>query len=72
MTKEADNFQKENDQLKKNQKQQQQQSSAEAGSKGEREELIQLRKEVAEYEVEFRSLKNQDITIRKLEAKPTA
>jgi homeobox protein cut-like len=38
-------------------------------SKGEREELIQLRREVAEYEVEFRSLKNQDITIRKLEAK---
>jgi homeobox protein cut-like len=38
-------------------------------SKREKEELMQLRKEVAEYEVEFRSLKNQDITIRKLEAK---
>lgn len=38
-------------------------------TKAEKEELIQLRKEVAEYEVEFRSLKNQDITIRKLEAK---
>eukprot|EP00977_Amphora_coffeiformis_P022971 scaffold11998_cov174-Amphora_coffeaeformis.AAC.23 len=38
-------------------------------SKEEREELISLRKEVAEYEVEFRSLKNQDITIRKLEAR---
>ena len=35
----------------------------------EREELSSLRKEVAEYEVEFRSLKNQDITIRKLEDK---
>ena len=35
----------------------------------EREELIQLRREVAEYEVEFRSLKNQDITIRRLETK---
>jgi homeobox protein cut-like len=35
----------------------------------EKEELIQLRRDVAEYEVEFRSLKNQDITIRKLEAK---
>ena len=35
----------------------------------EREELIQLRSEVAEYEVEFKSLKNQDITIRKLETK---
>ena len=38
-------------------------------SKEEREELISLRKEVSEYEVEFRSLKNQDITIRKLEAR---
>mmetsp|Transcript_25752 Transcript_25752/g.37422 ORF Transcript_25752/g.37422 Transcript_25752/m.37422 type:complete len:832 (+) Transcript_25752:45-2540(+) len=38
-------------------------------NKAEREELIQLRSEVAEYEVEFRGLKNQDITIRKLEAK---
>jgi homeobox protein cut-like len=35
----------------------------------ERDELMELRREVAEYEVEFRSLKNQDITIRKLEAK---
>lgn len=38
-------------------------------SRAEKEELLQLRKEVAEYEVEFRSLKNQDITIRKLEAR---
>jgi len=38
-------------------------------SRDEREELIQLRREVAEYEVEFRGLQNQDITIRKLEAK---
>ena len=38
-------------------------------SKSEREELAQLRRDVTEYEVEFRSLKNQDITIRKLEAK---
>lgn len=38
-------------------------------SKEERDELISLRKEVSEYEVEFRSLKNQDITIRKLEAR---
>jgi len=34
----------------------------------EKRELIQLRKEVAEFEVEFRGLKNQDITIRKLES----
>ncbi|KAL9189452.1 hypothetical protein ACHAXT_009127 [Thalassiosira profunda] len=38
-------------------------------SLAEREELIRLRGEVAEYEVEFRGLKNQDITIRKLESK---
>lgn len=38
-------------------------------SLAEREELIQLRSEVAEYEVEFKGLKNQDITIRKLESK---
>jgi homeobox protein cut-like len=37
--------------------------------KAEKEELMQLRREVAEYEVEFRSLKNQDITIRKLETR---
>ncbi len=37
-------------------------------SLAEREELIRLRSEVAEYEVEFRGLKNQDITIRKLES----
>ena len=36
-------------------------------NKEEKEEIIELRREVAEYEVEFRSLKNQDITIRKLE-----
>jgi homeobox protein cut-like len=44
-------------------------SSALGLSRDEREELIQLRREVAEYEVEFRGLQNQDITIRKLEAK---
>jgi len=32
-------------------------------------ELIELRKEVKEYEVEFKALKNQDITIKKLNAK---
>lgn len=47
-----------------------QQKNANSGSsKQEREELVQLRREVAEYEVEFRSLKNQDITIRKLETR---
>jgi homeobox protein cut-like len=44
-------------------------SSSSGMSKQEIEELIQLRREVAEYEVEFRSLKNQDITIRKLESR---
>jgi homeobox protein cut-like len=44
-------------------------SSAFTFNKEEREELVQLRREVAEYEVEFRSLKNQDISIRKLESR---
>ena len=38
-------------------------------SKEEKEELIELRREVAEYEVEFKTLKNQDITIKKLNVK---
>jgi homeobox protein cut-like len=38
-------------------------------SNADKEELVKLRREIAEYEVEFRSLKNQDITIRKLEGK---
>jgi len=38
-------------------------------SNDERDELVRLRREVSEYEVEFRGLKNQDITIRKLESK---
>jgi len=42
-------------------------ATANNSNKEEKEEIIQLRREVAEYEVEFRSLKNQDITIRKLE-----
>lgn len=38
-------------------------------NKEEKEELISLRREVAEYEVEFKNLKNQDITIKKLNAR---
>mmetsp|Transcript_42585 Transcript_42585/g.51124 ORF Transcript_42585/g.51124 Transcript_42585/m.51124 type:complete len:679 (+) Transcript_42585:33-2069(+) len=38
-------------------------------NRSDRDELLQLRREVADYEVEFRSLKNQDITIRKLEGR---
>ena len=34
--------------------------------KEDKEELISLRREVAEYEMEFKTLKNQDITIKKL------
>mmetsp|Transcript_16311 Transcript_16311/g.23000 ORF Transcript_16311/g.23000 Transcript_16311/m.23000 type:complete len:819 (-) Transcript_16311:232-2688(-) len=67
MAQQADVFQKEITQLKAAAK-----KAPDSGSgvnKAEREELIQLRREVAEYEVEFRGLKNQDITIRKLEAK---
>jgi homeobox protein cut-like len=59
-------YQKEISQLKASKSEQ---ASSGGMSKAEREELVQLRREVAEYEVEFRSLKNQDITIRKLEAK---
>jgi len=38
-------------------------------SKAEKEELISLRSEVTEYELEFKTLKNQDITIKKLNTK---
>jgi len=38
-------------------------------SKAEKKELIGLRSEVAEYELEFKNLKNQDITIKKLNLK---
>jgi len=44
-------------------------SNSTSWTKEEREELIRLRREVAEYEAEFRGLKNQDITIKKLNAK---
>lgn len=49
-----------------NQLKEQRQEAQHANNREEKEELIELRKEVAEYEVEFRSLKNQDITIKKL------
>lgn len=38
-------------------------------TKDEYEELFKLRNEVIQYEMELRTLKNQDITVRKLEAK---
>jgi len=41
----------------------------EKGSRNEREELLELRKEVAEYEAEFKGLKNQDVTIKNLRQK---
>ena len=44
-------------------------SATNNSNKDDKEEIMQLRRDVAEYEVEFRSLKNQDITIRKLEAR---
>lgn len=62
-------FQKEIAQLQEKNKKDNDGSSGHGFNKADREELIQLRREVAEYEVEFRGLKNQDITIRKLEAK---
>lgn len=57
--------------LEKNSTKKESKSSDSGLGRAEKEELIQLRREVAEYEVEFRSLKNQDITIRKLEARIT-
>eukprot|EP00934_Nitzschia_sp_Nitz4_P004615 Nitzschia sp. Nitz4//scaffold11_size288233//102401//104828//NITZ4_000760-RA/size288233-snap-gene-0.16-mRNA-1//1//CDS//3329534032//4605//frame0 len=66
----VEDLQKQKAALERKVSQQAQASTESAGlSRGEHEELLQLRKEVAEYKVEFRSLKNQDITIRKLEAK---
>jgi homeobox protein cut-like len=70
-------LQNEQDQLLQNIEQLQQQlkdnkpssTASSSLSHSEKEELMQLRREIAEYEVEFRSLKNQDITIRKLETK---
>jgi homeobox protein cut-like len=76
MEQSVEDLQKENASLDKKVQQQQQQQKAEPSkdsssglSRADKEELLQLRKEVAEYEVEFRSLKNQDITIRKLESR---
>lgn len=73
MAQRVESLAKENEQLQKQVKQHQSQNSTSSSSSGfssaKEEELIQLRREVAEYEVEFRSLKNQDITIRKLEAR---
>lgn len=63
----VERVQNELDQSEETSKSAQQQTSS--LSKKELEELIDLRREVAEYEVEFRSLKNQDIKIRKLEAR---
>ena len=44
-------------------------SSDEDRNRADKEELIELRREVKEYELEFKGLKNQDITIQKLNAK---
>jgi len=69
LSQKVDEVSKENVSLDAKLQQSQKASSASSGglSKEEKEEIIELRREVAEYEVEFRSLKNQDITIRKLE-----
>ena len=69
MTQTIDDQKKEMSALEKSTKKK---DDSKADNRKEKEELIQLRKEVAEYEVEFRSLKNQDITIRKLEAEIVA
>jgi homeobox protein cut-like len=65
----AERYEKEIAHLKESNKTTNKATTESGLGKEEREELLQLRREVAEYEVEFRSLKNQDITIRKLEAR---
>ncbi|CAB9499448.1 Protein CASP [Seminavis robusta] len=61
--KEAQKLQKDMAQLKKNNKN-------ESGlTRQEKEELIELRREVMEYEIETKNLKDQSVTVRKLEAK---
>ena len=67
LKKELELSQKENSSSNKSQDQSNSQNSY--LSKEEKEELISLRTEVTEYEVEFKTLKNQDITIKKLNAK---
>jgi homeobox protein cut-like len=63
------NLQKQLDDLKKVNSNTQAQIQLNNTQKEEKEELIALRKEVAEYEAEFKMLKNQDITIKKLNAR---
>ena len=65
----VDDVNKEMANVEKNARSKVEKISSSGLGKEEKEELIRLRREVAEYEVEFRSLKNQDITIRKLEAR---
>lgn len=62
-TKETEKLKKEVSQLKKT-------SKNESGlTKAEREELVQLREDIVQYEIETKNLRNQDVTVRKLEAR---
>jgi homeobox protein cut-like len=69
LSRSVEDLNKEKDALEKNPMKREVSKQDSSLSKAGKEELMQLRREVAEYEVEFRSLKNQDITIRKLEAR---
>ena len=63
MTKEAQKLQKDMAQLKKSTK-------TESGlTRQEKEELMQLRADVTQYEIETKNLKDQSVTVRKLEAR---
>jgi homeobox protein cut-like len=65
LVKEAQKVQKEMSQLKKS-------SKNDSGlSRQEKEELIQLRSDIMQYEIETKNLKDQSVTVRKLEAKIT-
>ena len=59
---------KENQKLQKDLKKKNQ-TEASGLTKAEKEELIQLREDIVQYEIETKNLRNQDVTVRKLEAK---
>ena len=66
MTKEAQKIQKEMADLKKSSKSNKSDSGL---ARQEKEELMQLRADVTQYEIETKNLKDQSVTVRKLEAK---
>ena len=66
MTKESQKIQKEMADLRKSSKSNKSDSGL---TRQEKEELMQLRADVTQYEIETKNLKDQSVTVRKLEAK---